>query len=142
MVNNGFCCLYAYFAVMQRNTAKTSDMSKLYMRLPFCYSCSYRFGELIVHALLCYSFVFPDLGTFFSPTPSIKEKPSGDFRVSSVRWRAVVTLLEQRRVDSLSGRLCSVFWFIVGVKVWSPWKLNTMHFSSLGTDKWTFTNHN
>lgn len=35
MVNNGFCCLYAYFAVMQRNTAKTSDYVKAIYEITF-----------------------------------------------------------------------------------------------------------
>lgn len=106
----GFCGLCEYFAVMWEIFPRHQIMPKPHRRLPFCYSCSHSFGELRVHALLCYSLVFPDLVTFFFPASNTKEKPSGVSRVSSVGWRAAVTLLEWRRVGSGSRRLCSVFY--------------------------------
>lgn len=66
---------------MQRNIAKTSDYDKVTYVVIFLLFCSYRFGELRVRALLCYSLVFPDLGTFLLPAPNTKEKPSGNSRV-------------------------------------------------------------
>lgn len=66
---------------MQRNIDKISDYDKVMYVVTFLLFCSYRFGELRVHALLCYSLVFSVLGTFLLPAPNKKEKPSGNSRV-------------------------------------------------------------
>lgn len=121
-------------------------MSNPYMRLPFWYSCSYRFGELKVHALLCYSLVFPDRDTFFLSCPHTKDKPSGDSTVSLL-WDGELLSLSWSREEWVlkvgDPVLSSWYPLYLGLQsgVHENWA-QTMQFTSLGTDKWTFTNHN
>lgn len=101
----GFCGLYAYFGVMWKILPTHQIMSKQHVKLPFCYPCSPVSGELTVHALLAWttsssrSLAFLVLDTFLFPAP--------DTRVSSMGWRAAISLLVWSKMDSGSGETVS-----------------------------------
>lgn len=109
----GFCGLYAYFGVIWKILPNHQMMSKQRVRLSFCYPCSPVSGELRVHALLacitssCCSLAFLVLDTFFFSAPNTREEPNGESRVSSMGWRAAVSLLEWIKMDSGSGETLS-----------------------------------
>lgn len=105
----GFCGFYAYFGVMWKILPTHQIISKQHVKLPFFYPCSPVSGELRVHALLAWitsssrSLAFLALDTFLFPAPITREEPSGESRVSSMGWRAAISLLAWSKMDSGSG---------------------------------------
>lgn len=57
MVKNGFCGLYAYFAVIQRNIAKTSDYVKATYEVTFLLFLFTQVWRLDNSGFLCYNLV-------------------------------------------------------------------------------------